>query len=299
MSVLTEDWAKVIENQLFDGQNEFINKSRSHDQFVVNKTVHVPQAGSLSGVTKNRAVYPATVESRSDTTLDYNLDDYSVDPVRVGRIEDIQNSYDKMESIMFQHVNLLKEEIALNTAFDWSTNTTANHVNTTGAAGTNNGPAGSTGNRNTLVLADLLSASKRLDEMNIPDDGKRVLLLPSNMYNELFTIQDLLRDDIADSKSLGSGVMKRVFGFNIMKRSFVLTYNASVKNAVGSAIASDDDSAGIAYHPNFVAKALGSITMYEETKSPTYFGDIVSADVLFKATQLRTSGDGIVNIVQQ
>lgn len=300
MAVLTEDWAKSIEEVLFDGSNSFITMSRSHDNFVKNKTVHVPQAGTVSGVTKNRALYPATVESRSDTTLDYNLDDYSVDPVRVGRIEDIQNSYEKMQSVMFQHTNLLKEEIALNTLFDWSTSTAANIILTTGAAsGTLNGPAGSTGTtRKVLVLQDILSASKRLDEMLVPDDGRRVLVMPSNMYNELFTIQDLLRDDIADKKSLGSGIMKRVFGFNIVKRSFVLTYQADVKNAVGSAIAASDDSGCIAYHPDFVAKALGAITMYDERKSPTMYGDIVSADVLFKATRVRSDAAGVVNIVQ-
>ena len=83
MSVLTEDWANYIENTLYDGGNEFITKSRNHDGFVKNKTVHIPQAGTLPGVTKNRAIYPATVGSRTDTTLDYTLEDYSVDPVRV------------------------------------------------------------------------------------------------------------------------------------------------------------------------------------------------------------------------
>lgn len=296
---LTEDWVGDIEDEVFDGQNSFISMSKNHDGFVNNKIVHIPQSGTLASVTKNRTVYPATVEQRSDTSLDYTLEDYSVDPVRIDDIEEIQNSYDMRKSIMFQHMNKLKDEIALNTMFDWSTETSAQLVNTTGTD-TTAGPKDSTGTRKALLIADIISARILLDEANVPDDGKRILLLPSNMYNDLFTVQDLLRDDIVDRKTLPSGVQTKILGFNIMKRNFTLNYNAagSARKAIGSVVASDDNSAGIAWHPEYVAKALGNTKVFAEENSPIYFGDIVSAQVLFKATRMRSTGDGVVNIIQ-
>ena len=87
--VLTEVWVKTIQEVLFAKNNEFLRASVNHDAFVVNKTVHVPQAGSLPGSVKNRTPFPAEVKDRNDTTLDYDLDSFSVDPVRIGRIEEV------------------------------------------------------------------------------------------------------------------------------------------------------------------------------------------------------------------
>lgn len=296
---LTEDWEKDIKDELFDGQNSFISMSRSHDEFVKNKIVHIPQSGSLAGVTKGRVSFPATVEQRTDTDLNYTLEDYSVDPVLIENIEEMQNSYSKRDSVMFQHKNKLKEQIALNTIFDWSTTESSQLVNTTGDD-TTAGPVGSTTSRKALVIADIISARIALDNQNVPDDGRRIMMLPSNMYNDLFAINDLIRDDIVDRKTLPAGVQTRILGFNIMKRNFVLTYDAAgtSKNAIGAAVNAADNSAGLAWHPDFVAKALGAVNVFTEEKSPIYYGDILSANVLFKAARLRNTSVGVVNIVQ-
>ena len=112
MGVLTEVWERDIQEVLFAKNNEFLRASVNHDAFVVNKTVHVPQAGSLPGVTKNRTVFPAPVISRDDTTLDYDLDIFSVDPVRIGRIEEVQISYAKLQSVWAQHRKMLNDLIS-------------------------------------------------------------------------------------------------------------------------------------------------------------------------------------------
>jgi hypothetical protein len=299
--ILTEDWVTDIKDELFDGQNSFITMSRSHDEFVSNKVVHIPQSGSLSGVTKNRTSFPATVEQRTDTTLDYTLEDYSVDPALVENIEENQNSYSKRDSILFQHKNKLKEEIALNTMFDWSTATAAKIVRTSGSDIAGNAPlGGGAGTRKAFSLDDLISLSTNLDDQLVPDDGRRVLLLPTRMYNDLFRDPNLVNIDIMDKKSLPNGVHAGIMGFNIIKRSFVVNYNAGATtlNPIGGAVSATDQSGGVAWHPDFVAKALGAINVFFEEKSPIYFGDVISSNVLFKATPVRTGAVGIANIVQ-
>ncbi len=298
---LTEDWVTDIEDILFETDNSFITMSRSHDEFVKNKVVHIPQAGSLAGVTKNRQIFPATVEQRTDVTNDYTLEDYSVDPALVEDIEEIQNSYSKRDSIMFDHKSKLKEEIALNTMFDWSVDGGSdNIVRTTGSSITGNAPVGAVGTRKAFTLADLINLSANLDLQLIPDDGRRVLLLPTRLYNDLFRDPELTTIDTMNKKSLPTGVHAGIMGFNIIKRSFVVNYDATAanKNPIGGAVSATDQSGGIAYHPDFVTKALGSIKVYFEENSPIYFGDILSSQVLFKAHFMRTGKVGIAGIVQ-
>ena len=145
MAVQTEVWVRDIEEVLFAENNEFLRASVNHDAFVVNKTVHVPQAGSLPGATKNRTVFPAPIIDRADTTLDYELDSFSIDPVRIGRIDEVQISYAKRQSVMKQHVNILMDIIAREGIFNWASDTGANQVRTSGSTASDNLPPGATG----------------------------------------------------------------------------------------------------------------------------------------------------------
>ena len=72
MGLQKEVWATDIAEQLFAG-SEFINRSVDHSAWVDNKTVHVGQSGSLPAITKDRAVFPASIVERTDTVLDYDL----------------------------------------------------------------------------------------------------------------------------------------------------------------------------------------------------------------------------------
>jgi len=300
--VLTEVWVRTIEEVLFAKNNEFLNASVNHDAFVENETVHVPQAGSLPAVTKNRTVFPAPVISRDDTTLDYTLDSFSVDPVRIGRIEEVQISYQKRQSVMSQHMNKLMDLIAREGIFNWASDLGANQVRTTGADSTLNLPVGATGTRKKTVIEDLATVAQTMDDQDVPDDG-RWLMLPSKMYYELFTIQDLIRDDIIGETTLPDAVIRKILNFNIIKRSSntVVKYdNVSTpqRKAVGAAAASDDNFGAIAWHIDSVANALGDIVVFSDEGSATMMGDVISADVLHKTTKLRTDEAGIVTLIQ-
>jgi len=300
--VLTEVWVRTIQEVLFARNNEFLRASVNHDAFVVNKTVHVPQAGSLPGVTKNRTVFPAPVISRDDTTLDYDLDSFSIDPVRIGRIEEVQISYAKRQSVMSQHMNKLMDLIAREGIFNWASDLGDNQVRTTGATGNDNAPKGAAGNRKKVLLEDIAKVAEVMDDQDAPDEG-RWLMLPSKMYYELFTIQDLIRDDIIGETTLPAAAIKKILNFNIMKRSSntVVKYdNVSTpqRKAVGAAVASDDNFGAIAWHIDSVATALGAIEVFADEKSATMMGDVISADVLSKTTKLRSDEAGIVTLIQ-
>ena len=298
MAVQTEVWVRDIEEVLFAENNQFLRASVNHDAFVVNKTVHVPQAGSLPGAVKNRTVFPAPILDRADTTLDYDLDSFSVDPVRIGRIDEVQISYQKRQSVMKQHLNILTDIIALEGIFNWASDTGANQVRTTGSTVDDNLPPQATGVRKRLTVVDIKNLAKKMDEQNVPDKG-RWLLLPAAMYYEIFTINDLIKSDIAGILTLPTGVANKILGFNVMKRSETVIYdNAPVRKAVGAAPANDDNFGGIAWHVDFVATALGAISVFANEKDAPNYGTVISADVLSKTTKLRTDEAGIVTLIQ-
>ena len=300
MAVQTEVWVRDIEEILFAKNNEFLRASVSHDAFVVNKTVHVPQAGSLPGATKNRTVFPAPIIDRADTTLDYDLDSFSVDPVRIGRIDEVQVSYAKRQSVMKQHLNILTDIIALEGIFNWASDTGANQVITTGSTASDNLPPSATGTRKKLTVVDIKNLAKTMDEQNVPDKG-RWLLLPAAMYYEIFTINDLIKSDIAGLLTLPTGVANKILGFNVIKRSQTVIYDNTgtpQRKAIGAAAANDDNFGGIAWHVDFVATALGAIEVFANEKDAPNYGTVISADVLSKTTKLRTDQAGIVTLIQ-
>ena len=298
MAVQTEVWVRDIKEVLFALNNAFLRASVNHDAFVVNKTVHVPQAGSLPGAVKNRTVFPAPILDRADTTLDYDLDSFSVNPVRIGRIDEVQVSYQKRQSVMKQHLNILTDIIALEGIFNWASDTGANQVRTTGSTATDNLPPSATGSRKKLTVVDIKNLAKTMDEQNVPDQG-RWLLLPAAMYYEIFTINDLIKSDIAGLLTLPTGVANKILGFNVIKRSETVIYdNAPVRKAVGAAPANDDNFGGIAWHVDFVATALGAIEVFANEKDAPNYGTVISADVLSKTTKLRTDEAGIVTLIQ-
>lgn len=302
MAVLTQAWVRTIEDVLFAKNNEFLRASVNHDQFVVNATVHVPQAGSLPGVTKNRTVFPAPVISRDDTTLDYDLDSFSVDPVRIGRIEEIQVSYAKRQSVMSQHMNKLTDLIAKEGIFNWASDLGTHQVRTTGSDSDKNLPVGAIGTRKKVTIDDLAVVAQTMDDQDVSDDG-RWLMLPSKMYYELFTIQDLIRDDIIGETTLPDAVIRKILNFNIIKRSSntVVKYDDAgtpQRKAVGAAATDDANFGAIAWQVDAVATALGEIVVFSDEASATMMGDVISADVLSKTTKLRSDEAGIVTLIQ-
>lgn len=301
MAIQTEVWESDIKEVLFAGFNDFLRMSVNHDAFVEDKTVHVPQAGSMPAVAKNRSVVPATISERTDTDLSYDLDEYTTDPILLKNIDRIQVSYDRRASYLNHHMNLLKDRMAAEGIYQWASDTASQQVRTSGAAGTDALPPSGTGNRLALVTKDINNLAKIMDEQNVPDDGRRMLMLPAAMYHQIFDVNDLIRNDIIQERTLAKGAITKILGFNILKRSSTLVYdNAATpaRKAVGAAGAATDNFGAIAWHPDFVASALGTIKVFDDSNKPEYYGDVMSALVMARSAKLRADQVGIATLVQ-
>lgn len=300
MALQKEIWIQDIQETLFQG-SEFVKAGTDHSAFVSNKTVHMPQSGSMSTIEKNRSSLPATISQRTDTELTYNLSEFTTDPVLITDLDELQTSYAKRQSVLGQHINAVNERIGTETAYEWAPSGSASLVlRTTGSATAEKPNATATGTRNLVTKEDISKMARKLDLDNAPKND-RVLVLPTSMYYELFSIDALIRNDYGRALNMIDGQVNEIFGFKVFVRPEVVLFNevaGGVKKAVGSADAVTDCYGAIAFQKMAVANALGSIKVFADEDKPEYYGSVFSAMVMHGASKTRTDNKGIVALAQ-
>lgn len=306
MALLQEVWSQEIQENLYMG-NEFMKVATDHSMWVKFKTVHVPQAGATSTVEQNRSVFPAAIGSRTDTELTYSLNQYTADPILIQNLEELQISYDKRKSVLMNMMSQLQFVVATQTLYAWAPSGASRIVQTSGSTSTLNLPhSTATGSRKMTTISDVTKLKAILDADNIPQNG-RILLVPQYMYNvDLLNISGIVQAYQFGTAIAQSGVVARLMGFDIMIRSEVLVYDNTatpvIKAITGAGAltspATTDQGAAIAFHPNYVCHALGTITPYYNENKAEYYGSLFSAEVMHGASKLRTDQKGIVALVQ-
>ena len=300
MAIQREIWEDHIEGNLFKN-NEFLLASTDAGQYVLQgKVVHIPQAGATPSVTRNRSSLPATVLQRTDMDITYTLDQYTTDPILIPEAETYELSYSKRESVLGEHESSLRESVAENILVDWSPSVAGNIIRTTGAS-IPTYVAGTTGNRKKFGTQDLKNAQLILNRQNVPLEG-RYALISADMFQQLTDDMSLTQyRDFSANYDVKDGVLGRLFGFNIMMRSSVVTYtndSTPVVNPYGTAAAVTDNDAALCWQMSSVERALGEVRFFERVGDPTYYGDVYSVSLRMGARIRRQDGKGIVAIVQ-
>ena len=304
MALQTEIWITEIQENLFP-QNQFMERATDHSVYVSHLTVHMPQAGANINVFKNNTILPAAINQRNDTDFTYSINNYKGEPILITNLEELQNSYDKRASIMMNYPKKIGNVIANQTLYAWSPSGASRVVRTSGTAVATALAPSATGTRNAITLADIASMRAILDKDNVPQEG-RVLLIPSDIYNsQLLQINNIQAFYAYNKETLQTGMVGKIFGFDVYSRPSVTVYDASavIKSINDSGApttpATTDNLACIAYHPDFVSKAMGAINVYAQVDIPQYYGSIFSAEVQHGASPLRSNSVGIVALVQQ
>ena len=294
-AIQVEIWVQYIIENLFKN-NAFLNYCYNDDQYVVGgKTVHIPQAGAVPTVVKNRSVYPATVEDRIDTIIDYVLDEYTTNPIRIPAADQVELSYDKMTSVLSEIMSMIKQTVSDNLLYNWAPTTAPGIIRTTGVDVGSGGAA-----RKKFVKENIKSVKLAMDLAHIPEEG-RYGLIDANMYDELMDDTSLQSLFNLGYVTLPDGVVNKLYGINLMMRSDVITYTNDtipVPKAPGSAAASDDNIASLFWQKDQVARALGTVNFFEHLKNPLYFGDIYAALLRMGGRKRRGDNNGIIAVVR-
>lgn len=296
MALQVEIWVRSIIEGLF-ANNTFASRSVDHSEWVNDKTVHVPNAGSAPGVVKNRTKFPADVTKRDDVDLTYQMDEFTVDPVRIPHADTVELSYSKRESVIRQSRRKLAQDIYDSLIYNWIP-TGVKVVESFGAAVAAHLP-GATGDRKTMTKKTVEEIQTLFDEQDVPEEG-RCILLDARMYNQLMnSMTDSERNNFLSCADPVRGVIGKYLGFDFYKRSKVakVATDGTLKPWSAANVATDC-AAGLAWHEDSVSHAMGDSVLFDDQGNPLYYSDIVSFLQRAGGSCIRADKAGIVLIKQ-
>lgn len=297
MAIQKEIWMTSIVEGLF-ADNSFLSKAFNADEFVnAGKTVHIPNAGAASAVEKNRSSLPASVTTRSDVDLSFNLDEFTTDPIRIPNTETVELSYNKRESVLRTDKAKLVETVSNEFTYYWSPTSTYS-LRTTGSAVLAHTPS-ATNYRKAFTKADVKAAMDNFNAKDVPQEG-RYMLVDAVMYGQLLdslTTQEAMA--FHNQVNVAQGVLGKIYTFNIMMRSKAARYTGALNaKAWTSSGAATDHAAVLAWHENSVCRALGEVVVFDNPGDATYYGDILSFLVRAGGRAMRNGVEGLLAIIQ-
>ena len=296
-TVNTEIWAADIAANLFP-DDSFVARAIDDSMWVNNKTVNRPQSGAVPTVVRNRATVPATAVQRADTNASYDISEFTSDPTLVRDIEEAETSYEKRQSVLRDHNGEINRKVSNFLLTQWCPTLVPQIIATTGTARTAAAP-GATGTRKALTKAEILRIKAIFDAQEIPQGG-RYLVLDAAMHADLFTDSQILSREFMDNPNLEKGTIGRLFGFDLYMRSSVgrmATGNAAAKD-MDAANATTDNAFALAWHENFVTRALGEVNVFANENDALSYGSIFSALVRAGGNKYYSGQKGIAALVE-
>ena len=311
-AIPVEIFAAYIINKLHR-DNPHLNFATDESSMVLGgAVVHIPQAGSLPNVVKNRNSFPATAVQRGDTNITYTLDVFTTDPTHITWHEEHEISYNKTDSVLGEHVATLVEVLGDNMLYNWiqglkkvngaytlDTIPSSNIILTSGDTAAVNPTDGQTGTRKKLVYGDLQKAQALMNKSNVPKED-RYCILESYMYQQL--IDSLSQNMMAAFQAgadLKNGIVGKFAGFNVLERGSVLAFKADGTPVLpGEALGATDNIASLCWQQASVSKAQGDLKPFQQIENPMYYGDIFSALVKFGGRCRREDWKGVIAIAQ-
>lgn len=320
VGVTPEIWTGYIVENIFKN-NEFILHSIDESQYVLQgDVVHVPQAGSPSGVKRNRTSLPATVTRRSDIDVTYALDEFTTDPRFIPEADKMELSYDKVASCMSEDMSYLQQVIGDTMLWNWRPKYYIKASKTKSADYLVHG----TGARTGLCVDDFSKAKTVFDRWRVPHDG-RCVILSTDMYKQICDdVRNSTNENLSAIYDHANGRLLKLEGFTIYERATVLLASNSTLSPVAGTqyfqfastdlnytpeeyediLGGDktvDNTAceiGLFWHPNFVRRALGATKMFNNDGDPTYYGDIYSFLQKGGGRMSRGDGRGVLGVIQ-
>ena len=320
MAVTPEIWTDYIVGNLFK-DNEFLLNSVDESQYVIGGTVvHIPQAGSPSGVERNRTSLPATITRRKDVDITYALDEFTTDPRFIPEADKVELSYDKMDSCMTEDMMYLHQLTAEAMLYNWRPTYFIKATGTKNANNTIHGADLRTG----VTVEDFAKAKAVFNKWGIPKDN-RYVILNTEMYEQLCSdIRNSQNENLSAIYDNVTGELRKLEGFTINQRATALmasnssltavsgtkyfkwsgsdlTYSVEDYEAIERGAKNEgptDCCYGLFWHPTCVARAMGSTKMFANEGDPTYSGDIYSFLQRLGGRARRADGKGVLGLIQ-
>lgn len=237
----------------FRHENTWLGELISKPQWVNNDTIKIPKRGLAPNVLINNNVYPIVSNKREDGHIVISLNKYDTENTTVTEDELYALPYDKLGDVQQQHREELEDKTAEHALYSIA----PDHSATTPVLKTT-GPDDGTG-RKRLIAADLINHKKVLDKLNIPKEGRVLVLCPDHVADLL--IEDLtFKTRYQDAN--GGMITANYYGFKTYESTYCPKYDATTKARLpfGSAAAGVEGS--VIFHKKTTVKAPGSVQRF-------------------------------------
>lgn len=280
IGVLAEVWTGELIKKLRSADAAtFMDGIPDYSQYAEKDVIHLVDVGGDPSVLINNTTYPLEVEELTDGDKSFSLDKFQTQPTSITDDELYAMSYDKMASVKERHGQAIAEskfKKAIHAIAPSSNSANTPVLRTTGDF--ENGTYG----RRRLTRHDIIELKKAFDKMQVPQDGRRLVLCNDH-------IADLLECDQKFAQqyyNYTTGVISKMYGFDIYEYVACPYYAANgTKKAIGSAIAAGDYQASVAFYDRNIFKASGTTKMYfsEAKNDPQYQRNLVNFRHMFIA----------------
>lgn len=301
-------FSQELQSQLFP-ENSFYKKSVTETGIGIDvERIEIPQAANAGDVGVGvPGTLPLTITQRTDDLKFYNVSQlYMNEPVLVSDENELVVNYNKRQDIITAMAMSLNSKAADIAATEWGANLAANIVRTSDTATRTTEIVGATGTRKRISYTDLTLINGIMNRSNAPV-GTWHGLLTAAMIDDLFLLDKLNEADKAQIAIIRTGKIGMIFGINFMMRSNNTLGHAGVsydntatpvKKALGAAVGTTDNAAGIIWHSRLVRHAEGHAKTYIDRDKPEFLGTIVNSKVRFGAAFNRTDEIGIIALVE-
>jgi hypothetical protein len=219
-------------------------------------TIYIPLTSFEPTVLINNTTYPMALEEYDDETATVNLDKYQTLPTSISDDDAMGASYDKIDAATQSHVTAIakkKYAKAIHAIAPTSHVTGSTPVIKTSGADDGEG-------RKMILRADIRKMKKAFDVMEVPGDGRRLVLCSDH-------VNDLLENDqkFADQYyNYATGKIANLYSFQVFEYVSNPYFNATTatKKSFGSIPGTGDYQASVAFYAPNIAKKTGNTKQY-------------------------------------
>lgn len=275
MAIEKQIWISMLMEGFYPNRS-FLTRSVDMTAMVEYNKINLAEAGVAPDVLVDNTDYPIETAQRDDIPLELPLHTFDTKNTVVRNVEAMELAYDKMESVVRQHRNVLQAKTAAYAANSWAPQQQKDLTPVMATSGTGKNRQGLT----PLSFDDVLAMDAWFRSQDI-DPSTMVAVL--NPYH----LADLMAEDMKLYKEMLAG--NKLFGFDLYTFSQLPYYNATTgqKVAFGTSAADTDTQCSLFYCANEVMRADGDIEVFARYKDPEQRGDLIGFQKRFTALPIR------------
>lgn len=227
-----------------------------NSNLVENDVIHLVDVGVDPDVLVNNTTYPIPEQALNDADIPIGLDKFQTKVTPITDDELHALSYDKMSRVIESHGNAIDDAKFCKAAHSIcaaSNTATTPVLKTTGEVVTETG-------RKRLTRQDLIDLKAALDKLQVPAEGRRLVLCPDHVNDMLGWSEAFQRQYNLDN---ANGKVARLYGFDIYEFAATPLYTtAGAKKDYDATASAGEFRCSFAFYTNRIFKATGSTKMY-------------------------------------